>query len=561
MRQSAIRSCRAMAFAVGGMLSAAAPCHAQTAAQAAPAPALSSEQAYEKADPEVYAAARQYFPSDTVAVPNKRIFRLTRDQIDATIASLLPGYAVPSIKSVVARDSLQMNYEYAELLSFNAANSSGLSTWISDIAARVLKNPAGVINCPAGSSPECLATAARGFIIKAFRGDISEDRIAAFTKFYLAGVKTVGNNQATADLVEVVLNSPAFLFRKEVDINDRNRLSPAQLLQAVTYTIADVPPETLKLQSQNAAQYLRTGQDAGATISAILGSSAARDKLMRFFMAWLEIKEPGDFTISAKVFPEFNPKLETAMLAETTQFLRAQLSKPAPSLKDITQATQTIMSPALAPIYGAEAAGKSAAKPVDLNAAQRLGIFSQPALLASHSGPTNTRPIKRGVFWVRKVMCMEMEPPPADLHAQLYEMVGATERARIQASTGGQACIGCHKIINPFAFFQENYDALGRWRTVDNGVPIDASVLINFLDEDPTTTKGPVDALKTLTSSMMFKQCFVRQMFRFYMGRQEEAADDPLLRRMFFEFAHKDKQDIVTAVETLTSSDRIVRRQ
>ena len=59
----------------------------------------------------------------------------------------------------------------------------------------------------------------------------------------------------------------------------------------------------------------------------------------------------------------------------------------------------------------------------------------------------------------------------------------------------------------------------------------------------------------------MFKQCFVRQLFRFYMGRQEEPSDDPLLRRMFFEFAHEDRQDVLRMVYLLTASDRIVRRQ
>ena len=173
----------------------------------------------------------------------------------------------------------------------------------------------------------------------------------------------------------------------------------------------------------------------------------------------------------------------------------------------------------------------------------------------------DSRPIKRGVFWVRKVMCMDLEPPPKDIHPKLYELTGATERQRIEQSTAGPNCAGCHKVINPFAFFQESYDALGRWRAEDKGLPIDTSMLIDFLDEDPVKTTSAVEALRTLTGSLMFKQCFVRQLFRFYMGRNEEPSDDQLLRRMFFEFAHKDEQDILGALRTLVSSDRIDRRQ
>ncbi len=64
-----------------------------------------------------------------------------------------------------------------------------------------------------------------------------------------------------------------------------------------------------------------------------------------------------------------------------------------------------------------------------------------------------------------------------------------------------------------------------------------------------------------LTNSAMFKQCFVRQMFRFYMGRQEEPSDDPLLRRMFAEFSRNDDQDILRLLRTLAASDRAAQRQ
>jgi Protein of unknown function (DUF1588)/Protein of unknown function (DUF1595)/Protein of unknown function (DUF1592) len=536
------RHCAAAALSAAVVLTAPLPLGAQTPAPTS-AVALQTDQQFQKADPALYGIAKQYFPSTEIGVPTKRTFRLTREQLDASAASLLPDYAPPSTKAFMAKDPLQTNYEFAEILNFNAANIGGLAGWVGDITARVLKNPNGVVNCAAGAAADCPKTAVRAFMTKAFRGDVSEEKLAQFVEFYLKGVRSVGANQAAADLVEVALKSPNFLFRNELDVSQSGRLTPAQLLQAVTYTAADVPPEKFNIQSGLAAQYLRTGTEAYATINEIVRSPAARDKLMRFFTAWLEIKDPGDFTISQAVFPEFDAKMNAAMLDETKQFLRSQLNKPTPTLKDLTQTTPLLAS----------------AKPS--NPAQRMGVLSMPAVVASHSGPTNTRPIKRGVFWARKVMCMELEPPPPGTSTDVKETPGMTERQRIEEVTKGKACIGCHKIINPFAFFQENYDALGRWRTTDKGSPIDASIMIDFLDEDPVKTTGPVDGIKTLTDSMMFKQCFVRQMFRYYMGRKEESSDDPLLRRMFFEFAYKDRQDILGAVQTLTSSDRIVKRQ
>jgi hypothetical protein len=512
-------------------------------------------------NPDLYQIARKYFPADEGAAAPRRLFRLTRDQIDSSVATLLPGLVPQSIKAVMARDPLQTNYEFADLLSLNAANIAPYAKWTTEIASRVRQSPTRVIDCAADKPDDaCLAAKARAFVQRAFRGDVPTDKLAQIVKFYLDGVRSVGFAQATGELVEVVLNSPDFLYRKELDAGPNQRLGPAQLLQAVTYTIADAPPERLGLESANASAYLRTPAEAARSIQALVQSRPAREKLVRFFKAWLEIKEPGEFTISAEVFPEFKPPLEAAMLADTDRFLRTVLAGPAPTLMQITEATHAFMSKPIAQLYGEAPADPSGEKPTRLDPAKRRGVFSQPAVIASHSGPAGTRPIKRGVFFARKIMCMDLEPPPKEIHAELYEMRGATERQRIESATKGAACVGCHKIINPLGFFQESYDVLGRFRTAESGQPIDTSLLIDFLDEPPVATKTAVDALALLTRSAMFKQCFVRQLFRFYMGRTEEPSDDPLLRQMFMQFAHDDRQDILSMVYMLAASDRIGKR-
>lgn len=525
-------------------------------------PPTPADQRQLDSDPALYGLARTYFPTDDYELAPKRIFRLTRDQIDATIKALLPAYFATSIKSKMARDPLQTNYEYAELLSFNGANLAALQAWIGDIAVRVGKAPSGVIDCEARHNDRsCLEAGARAFVDKAFRGDGDAKAVDKIVAFFLDGVKTAGVPQATADLVEVVLNSPGFLFRRELDTDGGDRLSLPQRLQAISYTMADAPASALGFPSSNAVALLADAESTRSTIGSILTTKAAREKLVRFFRAWLELREPGDFTISTKVFPEFSEPLAKAMLEETDRTLRTELGKPRPLLRSITQATQSVVPRDVAVLYGAKPAASPDTASIALDPTQRLGIFSQPAVIASHSGPTDTRPIKRGVFWVRKIMCMEMGGVPPGLDISLKAIGPTTERNRIQNTTRLPACVGCHKLIDPLGFFQEHYDALGRWRTKDNGFPIDASVAIDFLDEGAVTAKGPVEAIRTLTSSAMFKQCFVRQMFRFYMGRNEEPADDPLLRRMFFAFAGNDAQDILGALETLATSERIIRRR
>ena len=115
-------------------------------------------------------------------------------------------------------------------------------------------------------------------------------------------------------------------------------------------------------------------------------------------------------------------------------------------------------------------------------------------MIASHSGPTTTRLVKRGVFFTRKMMCLPLGSPPQGVELQIPENPSMTERQRIEAGTSQPRCQGCHKSINPFGFMQENYDPIGRFRTSDNGKPVDASMTTDLLDEGPLTTH-PVEAL------------------------------------------------------------------
>jgi hypothetical protein len=279
---------------------------------------------------------------------------------------------------------------------------------------------------------------------------------------------------------------------------------------------------------------------------------------MRFFVSWLEVKEPDQFTIAPSVFPEFTPALAAAMVDETKAFLNAQLTKAAPTLKDVTQSTQSFVTDALASIYGVRAGG--AGTLTSLDPKQRLGIFTLPAVITSHSGPDTTRLVKRGVFFTRKVMCMPLGNPPPGIDTSIPATATGTERQKVESGTKNAPCSGCHAAINPFGFMQENFDPLGRWRTTDNGLPVDPSISVDFLDEGPFSASTPVDALKGFTGSLRFKQCFVRQMFRFYTGRDETDADHPVLRDMFFGFANNDEQAVVKLLRVLATSSSFSQR-
>jgi hypothetical protein len=263
--------------------------------------------------------------------------------------------------------------------------------------------------------------------------------------------------------------------------------------------------------------------------------------------------------LAPNVYAEFTPEVAAAVVDDTRRFLEQQLSLTEPILRDVTEATGALVSAPSAFLYGLKAAPKDGR--LALDPAQRLGIFSQPAVIASHSGPTTTRLVKRGVFFTRKVMCLPLGVPPADVNTTIPTSVTGTERERIESLTAEPRCLGCHSFINPFGFMQENYDAMGRFRTTDAGKPINASINVDFLDEGPLSASTPVDALRGFTRSLRFQQCFTRQLFRFYSGRDEAPEDDPLLRQLFFEFAQNDAQNLAKMLQTLASANSFDSRR
>ena len=510
------------------------------------------------ATPTIAAMANEYFPGTAEVAAPKRLVRLSRTQLDLTAQALLPTLTLASARTALPSDPLQTNYEYADNLSFNPANFTPFASWVAGIAASVKADPQAVVDCAAsGNSPACLADRAKAFVRTAFRGTPSDAQLTRFADFFTASVAAVGLPGATADLVDVTLTSPGFAYRDEVLADSTGLLQPAQHLQQITYTLADAPPEAIGLSSATPGNYLASAAATQKTIDQVLASPEARDKLMRFFLAWLEVKEPDQFGLAASVFPEFTPAVAAAVVDETKAFLTRQLGKAAPKMTDLTETTQSLVSSAEAFLYGATA--PTAPTLLDLDPTQRLGIFTLPAVIASHSGPTTTRLVKRGVFFVRKVMCVPLGQPPQGVDTTLPTTAGVTERQRIESVTTQSPCSGCHGVINPFGFMQENFDAIGRWRTSDNGQPIDPSISVDFLDEGPVTTSSPVEALRTFTHSWRFQQCFARQLFRFYTGRDETSGDDPVLHQMLVDFANGG-EDIVAMLRALASASTFSRR-
>ena len=109
---------------------------------------------------------------------------------------------------------------------------------------------------------------------------------------------------------------------------------------------------------------------------------------------------------------------------------------------------------------------------------RRGGVLTQASVLTLTSNPNRTSPVKRGQWILQQILGTPPPPPPPDV-AKLDESQQAADaaslRERMELHRTKPECASCHQQMDPLGFALENYDAVGRWRTMDGGFPIDPS--------------------------------------------------------------------------------------
>jgi hypothetical protein len=88
--------------------------------------------------------------------------------------------------------------------------------------------------------------------------------------------------------------------------------------------------------------------------------------------------------------------------------------------------------------------------------------------------------VLRGRWLLDNIVGAPPKPPPPGVNTTLEEETPAAKsasiRERLARHRTDRQCATCHSVIDPLGFALENFDAVGRWRTVDErGNAIDAS--------------------------------------------------------------------------------------
>jgi hypothetical protein len=390
------------------------------------------------------------------------------------------------------------------------------------VAEVALAHRDGWLQCEPGDVVEVCAEAFVGaFGRRAFRRPLSAEERARYVGVVTgAGELSSGLREA----LQAMLISPNFLYRREVGGAD-GRLGGDEVATALSYTLWGTMPDQALFDAADAGA-LDSPAGVEVEVRRLLADPRAHAAIGAFAVQWLGVEPILTADKSVALFPGVDAALRRSMLEETRRFVtHVVLEDGRPG--ELFAADYSFLDPALAALYGVPAGeGEFAASPLP---ATRAGLLGHASVLGTYAHSDQSSPIRRGLFVRRSLLCQEFGPPPPNAGGVPEVDPKATTRERFRQHSDDDFCRSCHQYIDELGFGFERFDALGRYREQENGMPVEAGGDMNDLEGLGLGTHAPYTDLRALGAQLAAAEspraCLARQFFRYSRGHREGAAD------------------------------------
>ena len=371
---------------------------------------------------------------------------------------------------------------------------------------------------------------------RAWRKPVVDTDIEAPLRFYRDARKDIGFENGIEMGLRAVLVSPRFLFRVEQDpeslpAGTAYHLSDTELASRLSFFVWSSIPDD-ELLDAAAKGTLKQPAVLEKQVRRMLADPRSDALVNNFADQWLYLRNLASASPDARTFPDFDDNLRQAFRRETEMFFESIMREDR-SVLDLLRANYTYVNERLAKhyeipnVYGSRFRRVTFA-PND----HRGGLLSQGSILTVTSYATRTSPVIRGKWVLSNILGTPPPPPPPNV-PPLKEIAehgqAITVRERLAAHRDKPACAGCHKLMDPIGFSLENFDAVGKWRSAENGVSVDAAGGL----PDGGNFHG-LEGLKQalLSRPELFVTTTTEKMMTYALGRGMEPFDGPAVRRI-----------------------------
>ena len=340
-----------------------------------------------------------------------------------------------------------------------------------------------------------------------------------------------------------VLVSREFLFRVEQEpaglaARSAYRVSDVELASRLSFFLWSSIPDDELLDAAARGQLSQPGVLAQQT-RRMLADPRAHSLVRNFASQWLHLRNLDSITPDGRLFPDFDDNLRQAMRRET-ELLFEEIVREDRSVLDLLRADHTFLNERLAKHYGIPHVFGERFRRVALGPeTPRGGLLRHASVLTVTSYATRTSPVLRGNWVLGTLLGTPPPPPPPNVPSLDENSVAANlpVRERLAAHRANAACASCHDLMDPVGFALENFDAVGRWRTLEEGRPVDATG--GFPDGSQFTGVAGLERA-LLKRPELFTTALTEKLLTFALGRGVEPFDAPAVRQIVREAKAKE---------------------
>ncbi len=386
-----------------------------------------------------------------------------------------------------------------------------------------------------------LSTLAR----RAYRRPVTADDTEALLQFYDAARQRGGFEAGIQSALERLLVSVNFLFRIEHDPPNASpgtsyRLSDVDLASRLSFFLWSSIPDNELLDLATRGQ-LKNPAVLDRQVRRMLRDPRSKALVESFASQWLGLRKANSWQPDPNIFPEFDENLRRAFLQETSLFLESQLREDR-SIVDLLSANYSFVNERLAQHYDMPDVYGERFRKVTFTDGARGGLLGQGGILMVTSYPDRTAPVLRGMWVLDNLLGMPPPPPPPDipdLEPRSADGRVMSIREQMEVHRRNPSCSVCHVRMDPLGFSLENFDAIGRWRSRSNGIPVDASAV--FADGTP------LDGVRGLRMFLLkhrdnYVHTFVGKLLTYSLGRHVDYRDQPAIRQIARDAAAGDNR-------------------
>ena len=359
--------------------------------------------------------------------------------------------------------------------------------------------------------------------------------------------------------VEAVLVSPYFLYRMERDpaAGGDHRIGDYELASRLSYFLWSSMPD---------AELFRLAKEAKLHDPAVLRQQVTRmlkdpksaALADNFGGQWLQTRNLDSLKPDPDKFPTYNAELRDAMKQETHLFFSYIVHEDR-SILDFLTAKYSFVNEPLAKLYGIPNVTGDEFRKVDLTGTPRVGVLTQASVLTVSSYPTRTSPVIRGKWILENILNAPPPPPPANVPSLKEAEAGSamTVRESLEKHRADPICAGCHARMDPLGFGLENFNGIGKYRTMDGKFPIDSSGTL----PNGKSFKNADELIHILQDDKdAFTRCVVEKMLTFAIGRGLERYDRPVVSEIARKVADNQYKFSTLVLEIVNSAPFQMRR-